>query len=178
MYVDMLSGVESIGCMTIPLSHFCILQFWDILEAMNPDSLGEIKMSKTKNGEIPELELPDLATFTAKYKLPEVNEQGKVVLEKVPKLDLDTKRSTSGDTTFISLFSGSISDGKGGYDGVWERAGRIFLMNRDGKTFLTYLDLVALIDLIKEHSNFVAYQIMRRRADIKEEIHQKAQFLK
>lgn len=139
-------------------------------------------MSKTKKSgsfeDIEDLNLPAFEEHIKGIPLPEVDEKtGKVTLKDIPDFDLEEKRTAQGNTTFFSLFAGSTGNQRDGYDETLNKSGKIFMNNQSGKFFISYLDLVALVGLVNEHIDFAKYQILRTRADIKEEIWRKSRFI-
>lgn len=126
--------------------------------------------------ELEELELPQLEELVKGVKLPPLNDDGKCILKNIPEFNLEEKRTAQGYQTFMSLFSGSTGSTKTGYDPTVNRAGSIFLSNKS-QIRISYLDFVELLKLVNKHIEFVKYQILRTRADLKEEIARKAAFV-
>lgn len=139
-------------------------------------------MSKNKRSgsfeDIEDLNLPPLEDHIKGVDIPAVDETtGKVILKDIPDFDLEKKRTKQGYSTFFSLFSGSTGSSKEGYKDTMNKSGRIFMNNKGGKFFITYLDLLALIELVNANLDFVKYQVTRTRADIKEDIWRKERFV-
>lgn len=138
-------------------------------------------LKKEKNSEkfleLEELELPQLEEHVKGIQLPDLDENGKCVLKNIPDFDFDEKRSIQGYLTYISLFSGSTGSNKDGWKGASTKAGSIYMNNKTGSIRISYLDFYKLLELVGQHLDFVKFQVLRTRADIKEEIARKSAYL-
>lgn len=135
------------------------------------------RRSRSTFPDIEELELPKPEELTEKFEFPEPNDDGKIILKNIPNIELDEKRTINGSSAFISFFGGTTGNEKDGYKDSFDKAGRILIIANRQKCFIEYLDLVAVLKLTIDNLEFVKYQVLRNRADIKEQITRKQAFI-